>query len=61
VYVTKGASVRTTIVQGQVIMRDRRMVTVNEDEVVARAIAIQQQVLRTLGRPPAPATPIPVP
>jgi 5-methylthioadenosine/S-adenosylhomocysteine deaminase len=61
VYVTKGASVRTTIVQGQVIMRDRRMVTVNEEEVVARALEIQQQVLRTLGRPAAPATPAPAP
>jgi 5-methylthioadenosine/S-adenosylhomocysteine deaminase len=59
VYVTKGASVRTTIVQGQVIMRDRRMVTVNEDEVVAHALEIQQEVLRTLGRPAAPATIIP--
>jgi cytosine/adenosine deaminase-related metal-dependent hydrolase len=59
VYVTKGASVRTTIVHGQVIMRDRRMITVNEDEVVAHALEIQQQVLRTLGRPAAPAAPAP--
>ncbi len=59
VYVTKGASVQTTIVHGRVVMRDRRMLTVNEDDVMARTLSLQQQVLKTLGRPPAPATPTP--
>jgi 5-methylthioadenosine/S-adenosylhomocysteine deaminase len=37
VYVTRGDDVRTTIVNGQVLMRDRRMLTLNEGAILAEA------------------------
>ncbi|MEO8521676.1 MAG: amidohydrolase [Acidobacteriota bacterium] len=37
VYVTRGDDVRTTIVNGRVLMRDRRMLTLAEAEVLAEA------------------------
>jgi 5-methylthioadenosine/S-adenosylhomocysteine deaminase len=44
VYVTRGDDVRNTIVNGKVLMRDRRMSTLNEGEVLAQAKALAQQV-----------------
>ena len=37
VYTTRGDDVRTTIVNGKVLMRDRRMVTLNEAAILAEA------------------------
>ena len=37
VYVTRGDDVRTTIVQGKVLMRDRRMLTLNEPAILDEA------------------------
>ncbi len=37
VYVTRGDDVRTTIVNGKVLMRDRRMLTLDEGAVLAEA------------------------
>jgi 5-methylthioadenosine/S-adenosylhomocysteine deaminase len=39
VYVTRGDDVRTVVVNGRVIMRDRKVLTLNEDEVLADARA----------------------
>jgi 5-methylthioadenosine/S-adenosylhomocysteine deaminase len=41
VYATRGGDVRTTIVHGRVLMRDRRMTTLDEEAVLrdARALA----------------------
>jgi 5-methylthioadenosine/S-adenosylhomocysteine deaminase len=39
VYVARGGDVRTTIVNGQVLMRDRRVLTLNEPEVLRDARA----------------------
>jgi 5-methylthioadenosine/S-adenosylhomocysteine deaminase len=44
VYVTRGDDVRTTIVNGKVLMRDRKMTTINEAEVLAQARALSQKV-----------------
>ena len=44
VYVTRGDDVRNTIVNGKVLMRDRRVNTLNETEVLAQAKALAQKV-----------------
>src|SRR3954468_20033593 len=44
VYVTRGDDVRNTIVNGKVLMRDRRMTTLNESEVLAQARTLAQKV-----------------
>ena len=44
VYVTRGDDVRNTIVNGRVLMRDRKMSTLNEAEVLAQARALAQKV-----------------
>jgi 5-methylthioadenosine/S-adenosylhomocysteine deaminase len=44
VYVTRGDDVRTTIVNGRVLMRDRKLTTLNEGEVLAQARALSQKV-----------------
>ena len=37
VYVTRGDDVRTTVVNGRVLMRDRRVLTLNENEILSEA------------------------
>jgi 5-methylthioadenosine/S-adenosylhomocysteine deaminase len=44
VYVTRGDDVRTTIVNGKVLMRDRKVLTLNEGEVLAQARLLAQKV-----------------
>jgi len=44
VYVTTGSDVRTTIVNGTVLMRDRKMLTLDEDAVLAEARAWSEKV-----------------
>ena len=44
VYVTRGDDVRNTIVNGKVLMRDRKVTTLNEAEVLAQARALAQKV-----------------
>ncbi len=44
VYVTRGDDVRNTIVNGKVLMRDRRLSTLNEAEVLSQAKALAQKV-----------------
>ena len=44
VYVTRGDDVRNTIVNGKVLMRDRKVTTLNEAEVIAQAKALAQKV-----------------
>jgi 5-methylthioadenosine/S-adenosylhomocysteine deaminase len=44
VYVTRGDDVRNTVVNGKVLMRDRRVSTMNEAEVLAQARALAQKV-----------------
>jgi 5-methylthioadenosine/S-adenosylhomocysteine deaminase len=45
VYVTRGDDVRTTIVNGRVLMRDRKVLTLNRDEVLSEARAFAARVL----------------
>jgi 5-methylthioadenosine/S-adenosylhomocysteine deaminase len=44
VYVTRGDDVRNTIVNGKVLMRDRKVITLNEAEVLAQARTLAQKV-----------------
>jgi 5-methylthioadenosine/S-adenosylhomocysteine deaminase len=44
VYVTRGDDVKTTIVNGQVLMRDRRVMTLNEAAVLSEARALAEKV-----------------
>jgi 5-methylthioadenosine/S-adenosylhomocysteine deaminase len=45
VYVARGSDVRTTVVNGKVLMRDRRMRTLDEQVVIADARALARTVL----------------
>ena len=44
VYVVRGADVRTTIVNGRVLMKDRRMSTLREDDIIREARAWADKV-----------------
>jgi 5-methylthioadenosine/S-adenosylhomocysteine deaminase len=44
VYVTNGDDVRTTIVGGRVLMRDRKVLTLNASAVLAEARRLAEQV-----------------
>ena len=49
VYATKAADVRTVIVEGRVIMRDRRLLTLNEETIKAEARRYRERIIRSLG------------
>jgi 5-methylthioadenosine/S-adenosylhomocysteine deaminase len=51
VYAIKGSHVRTVVVDGKVVVRERRMTTVDTDQVLARCRQIQRRILKSLGRP----------
>jgi 5-methylthioadenosine/S-adenosylhomocysteine deaminase len=44
VYVTRGDDVRTTIVNGRLLMRDRKVMTLNEATVLGEARALAEKV-----------------
>lgn len=48
VYTTKGAHVKTVIVNGRMILEDRDMLTLDEAEVLAQARKIQAQISKNL-------------
>ncbi len=50
VYVTRGDDVRTTIVNGRVLMRDRKVQTLPEAEVLADARAMAVRVREAVGK-----------
>jgi 5-methylthioadenosine/S-adenosylhomocysteine deaminase len=50
VYVTKGDDVRNTIVNGRVLMRDRKVTTLDEDRVIADARAMADRVRAVVKR-----------
>lgn len=53
VYATKAADVRTVIIEGRVVMRDRRLLTLNENAIKARARLFRDQIRRSLNAPGA--------
>jgi 5-methylthioadenosine/S-adenosylhomocysteine deaminase len=50
VYVTRGDDVRTTIVNGRVLMRDRKVLTLNETDVLSDARAMTDRVRAAVGK-----------
>lgn len=55
VYATKADDVRTVLVEGRVLMRDRRLLTLNEEEIKGRARQFRERILKSLA--PAGGTP----
>jgi 5-methylthioadenosine/S-adenosylhomocysteine deaminase len=51
VYVTRGDDVETTIVNGRVLMENRRVLTLDEERVLADARRMAEDVRRAVGRP----------
>jgi 5-methylthioadenosine/S-adenosylhomocysteine deaminase len=49
VYATKANDVETVIINGRIVMRDRRLLTLNEAEIKASAQKFRDQVARSLG------------
>ena len=49
VYATKANDVLTVIINGRIVMRDRRLLTLNEAEIKASARRFRDQVARSLG------------
>jgi 5-methylthioadenosine/S-adenosylhomocysteine deaminase len=54
VYATKAADVRTVIIEGRVIMRDRRLLTLNEATIKADARRYRERIVRSLGATTVP-------
>jgi 5-methylthioadenosine/S-adenosylhomocysteine deaminase len=48
-YALKGSDVETVVIGGRVVMRDRKVLTVNEAEVVAKAREFKSKVAASLG------------
>ena len=48
VYATKADDVQTVIIEGRVIMRDRRLLTLNESDIKTRARAFREQIVKSL-------------
>ncbi|HEY7821140.1 MAG TPA: amidohydrolase family protein, partial [Vicinamibacteria bacterium] len=48
VYAIKGAHVKTVLVDGEIILRDRKMITLDEDAVMAKAREIQARIRESL-------------
>ncbi|MBP9664642.1 MAG: amidohydrolase [Pyrinomonadaceae bacterium] len=49
VYTTKAADVRTVIINGRVVMRDRRLLTLNENVIKRDATAYRDKIIKSLG------------
>ena len=50
IYVTRGDDVETTIVNGKVLMENRRVLTLDEGKVLAEARRLADEVRRAVGR-----------
>src|SRR6185295_14271500 len=55
VYAAKGADVLHSVIEGRVVMRDRKLLTLDEAAVEAEADRYRQQVSESLARAEAPA------
>jgi 5-methylthioadenosine/S-adenosylhomocysteine deaminase len=54
VYATKASDVRTVIIEGRLVMRDRRLLTLDEEEIKRRALQFREQISRSLAAKGAP-------
>ena len=55
VYATKSTDVRTVVIEGRVVMRDRRLLTLNETEIRRRAQEWRERITRSLAAQPTPS------
>lgn len=53
VYATKASAVQTVIINGRVVMRDRRLLTLNERAIKASAQVFRERIVKSLAPPPA--------
>ena len=49
VYATKANDVRTVIIEGRIVMRDRRLLTLNEETIKADARRYRERIIKSLG------------
>src|SRR2546423_3488314 len=49
VYATKAGDVRTVVIEGRVVMRDRRLLTLNEETIKADAQRYRERIVRSVG------------
>jgi 5-methylthioadenosine/S-adenosylhomocysteine deaminase len=49
VYATKSDDVRTVIIEGRVVMRDRRLLTLNEETIKADARRYRERIIKSVG------------
>jgi 5-methylthioadenosine/S-adenosylhomocysteine deaminase len=54
VYATKASDVETVIINGRVVMRDRRLLTLDEAAIKEGARVFRERVIRSLGGSPSP-------
>src|SRR5688572_16571718 len=54
VYATKASDVQTVIINGRIVMRDRRLLTLNETTVKTEARALRDKIIKSL-QSPAPS------
>jgi 5-methylthioadenosine/S-adenosylhomocysteine deaminase len=50
-YALKGSDVETVVIGGKIVMRDRKLLTVNEEEVLAKARQYKKTIAASLGMP----------
>ena len=49
VYATKAGDVRTVVIEGRVVMRDRRLLTLNEETIKADARRYREKIVQSIG------------
>jgi 5-methylthioadenosine/S-adenosylhomocysteine deaminase len=49
VYATKAGDVRTVVIEGRIVMRDRRLLTLNEETIKADARRYREKIVRSVG------------
>jgi 5-methylthioadenosine/S-adenosylhomocysteine deaminase len=51
VYATKGSDVETVIINGRIVMRNRRLLTLNETTIKTEARALRDKIIKSLATP----------
>lgn len=51
VYATKGSDVQTVIINGRIVMRNRRLLTLNEQVIKTEARALRDKIIKSLATP----------
>jgi 5-methylthioadenosine/S-adenosylhomocysteine deaminase len=54
VYATKASDVESVIINGRIVMRNRRLLTLNETAIKSEARAFRDRIIKSLGTAPSP-------